>query len=709
MALPTKPSIKNVWATTGTKVEPSDAKTATGWIVERPPHQIQNFLQNRVDAFIYHVNQAGIAAWDAVTVYTANRSYVQGSDGYIYKCLVDGANNTPVANPTFWMRTFGDADIAAFAAAAEASADLAEDWADASAASASAASTSASSAGSSAAAALASKNAAAVSETNAAASASTASTSASTATTQASNAATSANLAQDWAIKTDGPVSGGEFSAKYWAQSVAGGPVVSWAGLTGVISATDAKAAINVPNDTISSLSTATVNISSLSTGLNTKLPKASPIVDAATSLTLAAGTTTVPPLKFQAGVLTTSPVAHASEWDGADRWQTNGAGVRRKMAQLTTGTNVLAVADGGTGQSTIPGFLGAASINTQPSFRNLIQNGDMYINQLVQTSTNVSGAVLVDSWSLNNAGATRITAGQSTANLPIAGAGFTHSILATVSSAGSPSSSDSHTIHTAIEGTMFKHLNYGTVSPSSLVVSGWFRSSVAGTFALSLRNYATTRSYVTPLVINSINTWEFKTFVVPGDTGGTWVVDNGGSFRLGVTLATGSSTQTANSNLWQSGAFIGITGQTMLTATAGATFQMTGIQMEKGIIASPFEEIPFDIALRRAQRYFYMSYKYGDPIGTSDIVNAIRGIPIDTANLFSLQRFPVSLRATPNVQINSSTGTVGQVRQASNNSNWGITSVTPGTDQIFTILTPVGNLNPAEIYDFHVTANARI
>lgn len=122
MTLPIKPSIKNVWATSGVKVEPSDAKVNAGWIVERPPHQFQNFLQNRSDQFLKHINEAGIPLWDAVTVYTAGKSYTQGSDGKIYKCLVDGFNENPVGNPTKWMLTFGDIDIIEYVEQAEDSA-----------------------------------------------------------------------------------------------------------------------------------------------------------------------------------------------------------------------------------------------------------------------------------------------------------------------------------------------------------------------------------------------------------------------------------------------------------------------------------------------------------------------------------------------------------------------------------------------------------
>lgn len=211
MALPSKPSIKNVWATSGLKVEPSDAKVDTGWIVERPPHQFQNFLQNRVDQFIKHVNEAGIPVWDAVTVYTAGKSYVQGSDGKIYKCVTDGFNQNPVGNPTNWSLTFGDLAVQEYANLAEAASITAEASAESANSSATNAEISEDAAAASAAAALNSENAAEAFATAAAASQIAAANSASAAATSATNAQTAYTGSQDiWedlqVILEDGPV-----------------------------------------------------------------------------------------------------------------------------------------------------------------------------------------------------------------------------------------------------------------------------------------------------------------------------------------------------------------------------------------------------------------------------------------------------------------------------------------------------------------------
>lgn len=109
MANIVKPSgINQLWAAGGTKVAPSLQKMNIGWVVELPPYQFQNWLDNRQDTFIAHINQHGIPEWDVETEYQGNLSYTQGSDGFIYKCLVTntGANPVNPLNSNFWVRAF---------------------------------------------------------------------------------------------------------------------------------------------------------------------------------------------------------------------------------------------------------------------------------------------------------------------------------------------------------------------------------------------------------------------------------------------------------------------------------------------------------------------------------------------------------------------------------------------------------------------------
>lgn len=93
-----KPDLTNIWASGGAIVSPSDVKIQTGWTAEVPPFQWENWAQNRQDQAISHINQHGIAIWDPKTEYQANKSYAQGSNGVVYKCLLTNINVNPVGD-----------------------------------------------------------------------------------------------------------------------------------------------------------------------------------------------------------------------------------------------------------------------------------------------------------------------------------------------------------------------------------------------------------------------------------------------------------------------------------------------------------------------------------------------------------------------------------------------------------------------------------
>ena len=119
MPLITKPDFTYVWASGGAVVAPNDSKKQLGWVAEAPPFQYDNWLQNRQDQMLAHINQRGIAAWDALTNYEAGGlSYVQGSDGKVYKSVAASGPSATVQNPTtdgtdtYWTIAF--ADVGAF-------------------------------------------------------------------------------------------------------------------------------------------------------------------------------------------------------------------------------------------------------------------------------------------------------------------------------------------------------------------------------------------------------------------------------------------------------------------------------------------------------------------------------------------------------------------------------------------------------------------
>lgn len=101
MAEINKPSgniLNKIWASSGVISVPDDSKIATGWVVEAPPHQTENYLNNKHDTVIAHANQHGGFVWDNQTEYIAGKSWTQGSNGNVYKCLVTNINQNPVTD-----------------------------------------------------------------------------------------------------------------------------------------------------------------------------------------------------------------------------------------------------------------------------------------------------------------------------------------------------------------------------------------------------------------------------------------------------------------------------------------------------------------------------------------------------------------------------------------------------------------------------------
>lgn len=107
MTMTIKPDMTQIWANTGAKVQPPEAKIASGWGYEMMPFEWENWIQNRNDSMLSHINQRGIPEWDANTEYFANKSYVTGSNGLVYAALVNNTNVNPVSDVTGkWVRAF---------------------------------------------------------------------------------------------------------------------------------------------------------------------------------------------------------------------------------------------------------------------------------------------------------------------------------------------------------------------------------------------------------------------------------------------------------------------------------------------------------------------------------------------------------------------------------------------------------------------------
>lgn len=245
-------------------------------------------------------------------------------------------------------------------------------------------------------------------------------------------------------------------------------------------------------------------------------------------------------------------------------------------------------------------------------NFRNIIINGDMSIAQR-GTSFTTTGSYPVDRFSIGygvTGGTFTITQDSSSP------ADFNKSIKFLVGTGASAGSSEQAFIGTTFEGNNTSYLNFGTSDAKTQTLSFWVRSSLTGTFCVALINNAFDRSYIAEYSISSADTWEKKTITINGDTSGTWVgAVNTRSMLLRFDLGSGSSFNTT-AGAWQSGSYRNTSSQTNLVNTSGATFYITGVQLEVGQVASDFEFLPYDVNLDRCYRYYQnLPYAFDTPI----------------------------------------------------------------------------------------------
>ena len=194
--------------------------------------------------------------------------------------------------------------------------------------------------------------------------------------------------------------------------------------------------------------------------------------------------------------------------------------------------------------------------------------------------------------------------------------AGFATSLKVTSSSSYSVTSSDYFVIEQDIEGYNIADLNWGSANARPVTLSFFVRSSLTGTFGGSLRNSSGGRGYPFTYTISAADTWEQKIITVPGDTTGTWLITDGIGLRVTFGLGVGSSfSGTAGS--WQASNTISATGAVSVVGTNGATFYVTGVQLEEGLQATPFEYRHYGTELSLCQRYFVRKTCVVTPTGS--------------------------------------------------------------------------------------------
>ena len=224
--------------------------------------------------------------------------------------------------------------------------------------------------------------------------------------------------------------------------------------------------------------------------------------------------------------------------------------------------------------------------------------------------------------------------------------AGFINSLLATSLSAYSVVAADSFALNQNIEGLNIADLAWGTANAATVTLSFWVRSSLTGTFGGAISNSAVNRSYPFTYTISAANTFEYKTITIAGDTSGTWLTDNGIGIRLWFSIGAGS-TYLGTAGAWAGADYRGATGQTSVVGTNGATFYITGVQLEKGSTATSFDYRPYGTELALCQRYYF---KYDGSLGITAIASG--SVYSATTTVRTYMQFPVTMRAAPTLAI---------------------------------------------------------
>jgi hypothetical protein len=252
-------------------------------------------------------------------------------------------------------------------------------------------------------------------------------------------------------------------------------------------------------------------------------------------------------------------------------------------------------------------------------NFRNRIINGDMRIDQRnAGASVAISTTIYCpDRYQI------RLVAGSghTAQRVTTAPTGFNNSLKITVGTGASPSAGENGFIYQGIEGYNTADLGWGTANAKTITISFWVNSSVIGTYGLVLTNNAGNRAYVTSYTVISANTWEYKTITIAGDTSGTWETTNNAGIQVIFDIGQGSNRSYSASTSWQANNALGLAGGTKLVATSGATWYITGVQLEVGSVATPFERRPYGTELQLCQRYYQelgaISYTYYGGSGT--------------------------------------------------------------------------------------------
>jgi len=309
-----------------------------------------------------------------------------------------------------------------------------------------------------------------------------------------------------------------------------------------------------------------------------------------------------------------------------------------------------------------------AALIGSQSSLsnRNLIINGAAQINQRGAIAAGATDSYFADRWShIHNGTSARVALDTST-DVP-SGEGFNKSLKIDVSTADTtPTGTNYMILRQVLEGQDLIRLKKGTSSAESLTLSFWVKSSVTGTYIAELFDLHNTRQISKTYTVSTANTWEKKTITFPGDTSGAFTYDNSGGLSVQWWLLAGGdfTSGTLNDSAWATSTNANrVVGQVNLFASTSNEFYMTGVQLEVGEQATPFEHRSYGDELQRCQRY-YQKIDMGYATGSAS----------DNGMYYESLQFKATMRATPTMTASafgSDTGNATTVVSSTTYNGW--------------------------------------
>jgi hypothetical protein len=286
---------------------------------------------------------------------------------------------------------------------------------------------------------------------------------------------------------------------------------------------------------------------------------------------------------------------------------------------------------------------------------KNRIINGAMTISQRNGTSsvTPTSSVYTLDRWNTNLTQSSKFSVQQNAGSVTPP-AGFTNYLGVTSTSAYSVLATDFFSVIQSIEGFNVADLGWGTANAKTVTLSFWVRSSLTGTFGGSLNNGGFNRAYPFTYTISAANTWEQKSVTIAGDTTGTWATGNTTGIHLYFNLGAGSNFS-GTAGAWVASGVVSATGATSVVGTNGATFYITGVQLEAGTQATSFEYRQVGTELALCQRYAFMLA----PAESFIVVTAVLGFDSTRAFDGTISAFPVTMRAKPTATASGTWDTV--------------------------------------------------